>query len=99
MYCQDVGTYIWSCTKAGCDVLVCVGKFKGERGCIDASPDDITNRPTVDPKTFWCPECHRISGLPIPVCLPCCSRRFAYSTPMTIVQDTRICSETRIYET
>jgi hypothetical protein len=68
MYCQDVGTYIWKCTKEGCGVLVCVGTAQGDHGCIDAAPDELTNHVDVDAASFVCPQCHRADQLPLPVC-------------------------------
>jgi hypothetical protein len=67
MYCQDVGTYIWKCIRKECGILVCVAKAQGDHGCIDATPDELTNVVDVDANTFVCPQCLRASGMPMPV--------------------------------
>jgi hypothetical protein len=68
MYCQDVGSYIWKCTTKSCGVLVCVGTAKGDHGCIDAVPDELTNKVEVNAASFVCPQCYRAAKLPLPVC-------------------------------
>ncbi|KAG1760558.1 hypothetical protein EV702DRAFT_985501, partial [Suillus placidus] len=66
MYCQDVGTYIWRCTSKDCGILVCVGTAKGDYGCVDAAPDDLTGCVKVEANTFRCPQCYRAGSLPVP---------------------------------
>jgi hypothetical protein len=67
MYCQDVGTYIWKCTNAACGLLACVAKAKHDHGCIDATPDEITNVAPVEASDFKCPQCLREADTPLPV--------------------------------
>lgn len=68
MYCQDIGTYIWKCTNKDCGILACVAKAPGDHGCIDATPDELTNVVSVDSSTFRCPQCYRAAEEPLPVC-------------------------------
>jgi hypothetical protein len=68
MYCQDVGSYIWQCTKKSCGILVCVALAQGDHGCIDAAPDELTNHVEVNATSFVCPQCYREALSPLPVC-------------------------------
>ncbi|KIK31875.1 hypothetical protein CY34DRAFT_19482 [Suillus luteus UH-Slu-Lm8-n1] len=62
----DVGSYIWKCTNAACGVLACVAKAPHDHGCIDATPDELTNVAPVDSSNFQCPQCHREAETPMP---------------------------------
>ncbi|KAG2029783.1 hypothetical protein BDR03DRAFT_975540 [Suillus americanus] len=68
MYCQDVGTYIWKCTNPDCGILACVAKAPGDHGCIDATPDELTDVVDVDASMFRCPQCYRATEKPLLVC-------------------------------
>lgn len=46
---------------------MCVSKEKGDHGCIDASPDYLTEEIRVMESTFRCPQCYRAEKKPIPV--------------------------------
>jgi hypothetical protein len=67
MICQDTGTYIWECINTKCGMLACVAKAKGDHGCIDVTPDELTNIAHVDASTFQCPQCYREAERPLPV--------------------------------
>jgi len=76
---------------------VCVSKAKGDYGCVDASPDDLTEEVRVMEATFQCPQCYRASKRPIPVSHTSVLRFNIIVHQVVLVRHMWICSKTRIH--